>query len=110
MLTPQNPSTTVVPNAVYIPSLNVSLSISNQGQLVAKVQQMQFQGAAVDGTGKWSKIGPRASAPPFTFGFDASGNLTGLPANLVPAAPALAAAFAAIEAAAAEINAILKLV
>jgi hypothetical protein len=110
MMTPQNPATTTVPTAVYVPNIALGVSINNQGQPVVKISQLQLQGAALSAAGQWSKVGPRAACQPFSFGFDAQGNLTGLPADLQPAAQSLSAAYQALEAAINQINTIRKIV
>jgi hypothetical protein len=109
MLTPKAPLA-ATPNAVFVPTLNVGVTLNGQGQFTGKVGQLVLQGAVVDSTGKAAPVGPPKPCAPFTFAFDASGNVTGLPAELVPASAAIATAFSAIEAAVDAINTIRKIV
>jgi hypothetical protein len=108
MLTPQVP--TVAPTAVYAPVCNLGLGPNAQGQLTARVIQLRLQGATVDANGKWQPVGGAKECQPFTFTFDASGNVTGLPADLAPAAAAITNAWQALEAAIGAINAVRKIV
>lgn len=107
MITPQNPP--VVPNAVFCPSVNLAVSVAS-GKITVKTVQLTFQAAQVDGNGNWTAVGSAKPCQPFSFGFDAQGNLTGLPADLAPAANEIAAAFAALESALNQVNLIRKIV
>jgi hypothetical protein len=109
MLTPKAP---LAPNptAVFAPAVTMGVAINPQGQPIGKMVQLTLQGATVDASGRWTAVGPAKQSQPFTFGFDASGNVTGLPADLAPAAAAIATAYTALEAAIDAINTIRKIV
>ena len=107
MIAPQNPP--AVPNAVFTPSVNLAVNVGS-GAPVVKTVQLTFQAAQVNAAGKWTTLGDAKPCQPFSFTFDGSGNITGLPPDLAPAALEIAAAFQALESALNQINVIRRIV
>jgi hypothetical protein len=98
------------PTAVYAETVNLGVRLSAQGKPVGKLTQLTLQGATVNSAGVWQNCGKPMPAAPFTFSFDSAGNVTGLPPDLASLAPAIAAAWQAVEAVVDGINKIRKLV
>ena len=105
MITPQK--SLPAPNAVYAPQIVLGTAIVN-GQITGVVRQCTLRAAAVDAQGNWTDAGISGNLGMFSFGFDAQGNVTGLPADLAGLAADFVAACAALTALIGEVNAIRK--
>ena len=83
-----------------------------RGGQVGRITQAILRGATINATtGLWTAAAGQGTIDGISFGFDASGNVTGLPSDLTTdstLAPAIATAWAAIVTVLAKINAIRK--
>ena len=107
MLTPQ--ATSQAPNTLYASSIVLGMSL-NAGKPVGVIRSVTLQPAYVDGSGNWQNAGQPRTVQNIQFGFDGSGNVTGLPADIASLAPQVATAWADIVTVIGGINAVRKLV
>ena len=83
MSTPLAPQTTLTqPNALYAPLITIGMSIVNGGP-VGRITQAILRGATINATtGDLDGRRGQGTIAGISFGFDSSGNVTGLPSDL----------------------------
>jgi hypothetical protein len=108
MLSPEKTHPT--PNTVFVPRIVAGMAIRDS-QPIGRCDVLSLQPAYVDPqTGAWSVAGAAAALPPLQFGFNAQGEVVGLPTDLASLAPKILQLWALIEEIAGTYNGLRKVV